>query len=267
MNKKLIDWWIGSGSAYSSEYQAVLDRATALGYTLPTSAQKTKHDTMVRLLKSDGTWAKLDALYIFLNDGSKEFGTLNWISPSSNQASIVASMTWTSNVGFTSNGTSTYLNLNFNPATNGVQFTKNSSCFFAQYGNNLSGVNVLDGSLSGSDGIFMRPRSATDACVARLNDAANLSVASTNSTGLFSILRTASNARQIYRNGATLGSGDAQASSNVPSLNVFLGCYNSGGTPTFTLGQVLQYNSAGFGSGTIDQSLLYTAINAYTSNP
>lgn len=265
MNKKLIDWWIGSGSAYSSEYQAVLDRATTLGYTHPSSAQKSKHDTMVRLLKSDGTWAKLDALYIFLNDGSKEFGTLNWISPSANQVTIVGSMTWTSNAGFQGNGSSMYLNVGFNPATQGVQYTLNSSTFFVQYSNDV-GSDTLDGSLSGG-AIFMRPRGAANTCVSRVNDGANLSVASANGIGLFSIVRTASNARQAYRNGATLGSGDAQASTSIPSQNVFLGAYNNSGTPAY--GGITQkiINSAGFGSGTINQSLLYTAINAYTSNP
>jgi len=38
--------WVfgGSGVSFDSDYQAVLDRGTALGYTLPSASQRTKQN-------------------------------------------------------------------------------------------------------------------------------------------------------------------------------------------------------------------------------
>lgn len=98
MNKKVIDWWIGGGGvSYTTEYQAVLDRATALGYTLPSSAYKTKGDTLVSGLKSNSQWSLLNFLYVLYCD-QDNFTLINWKSPSD------AVLTKNSTVNFVANG-------------------------------------------------------------------------------------------------------------------------------------------------------------------
>ena len=86
---------------FDADYQAILDRSTALGYTEPSTAQQILQNTLVTDLKTAGVWDKLDALYIMANDGSREFGRLNWASPSTFELSEVNSPTFTSNQGFT----------------------------------------------------------------------------------------------------------------------------------------------------------------------
>ena len=86
---------------FDADYQAILDRSTALGYTEPSTAQQILQNTLVTDLKTAGVWDKLDALYITANDGSREFGRLNWASPSTFELSELPSApTFTSNQGF-----------------------------------------------------------------------------------------------------------------------------------------------------------------------
>ena len=116
----------GSASAFDSDYQAVLDRASTLGYTAPSASQQTLQNTLVTDLKTAGIWDKLDALYIMANDGSREFGRLNWAAPSTFELSEVNSPTFTSNQGFTGNGTSSTLDTGINMGVDTTQFNQST---------------------------------------------------------------------------------------------------------------------------------------------
>jgi hypothetical protein len=124
----LLNPYAFSSAAYEPEYQAVLDRATVLGYTLPSASVQVKQNTLVSALKADSVWSQLDVFYVFANDGSAEFATLNWKEPSSFQATLVNSPTF-SLKGFRGNGTSSYINSNFNPAVSGVNMLQNTNSF------------------------------------------------------------------------------------------------------------------------------------------
>ena len=142
------------GKKYSAQYQAVLTEATAQGYTLPSVAQQAKQNTLMAALVNSGVLAKVDVLFVFANDGSKEFACINWKNPSGTKASLVSSPTFTTNLGFNSNGSSSYIDTNFNAATQGVNFTNNNAGEFAYQ------VGALFGPLFGTstgpgDGILM----------------------------------------------------------------------------------------------------------------
>jgi len=47
LNKK-ISWFINS-AGFDPDYRAILDKATALGYSLPTAAQKTTQNKLIML--------------------------------------------------------------------------------------------------------------------------------------------------------------------------------------------------------------------------
>ena len=129
------------GAAFSAQYQAVLAEATAQGYTLPSASQQVKQNILLNTLISSGVWAKLDLILVLANDGSKEFACINWKNPSGAKATLISSPTFTSNQGFNTNGTSSYIETNFNAATQGVNFTNNSASEFAyQLGGNFGSV-------------------------------------------------------------------------------------------------------------------------------
>lgn len=88
------------GISTDADYQAVLDRSTALGYTAPSAAQQELQNTLVTDLKSAGIWDKLDLFYIWATDGDVDFAGLNWITPSSFEITRINSPNFTTNVGF-----------------------------------------------------------------------------------------------------------------------------------------------------------------------
>jgi hypothetical protein len=106
---------------YDVDYQAVLNYATTQGYTKPSGSQQLLQNQLVIDLKSAGIWSKLDTFAVFATDGNSDFALIDWIRLS--QYTAVNSPTFTSNGGFTGNGTSSYIETNFNPATSGVNYT------------------------------------------------------------------------------------------------------------------------------------------------
>jgi hypothetical protein len=138
--------WAGDteivGLSFDADYQAVLDRATTLGYTLPTIEQQNLQNTLLLNMKADGVWDKLDVFYNFANNGSVGFATINWKSPSLYLASPTNNPTFTFNVGFTGVGTG-FINTNFAP-TNGVQYQQNNASRYL-YLHTANGTGVLDG--------------------------------------------------------------------------------------------------------------------------
>lgn len=116
-------------SAFDSDYQAILDQASTLGYTAPSASQQTLQNTLVTDLKTAGVWDKLDALYVFATDGDSDYATLNFVAPSSFQATKVNSPTFTANEGFTGNGSSAYLDTNLNASTDTTNYTQNDASF------------------------------------------------------------------------------------------------------------------------------------------
>jgi hypothetical protein len=111
--------------AFDADYQAVLDYATTQGYTLPSAGQQTLQNQLVVDLKAGGIWSKLDTFAVFATDGNRDFALIDWIRLT--QYTAVNSPTFTTNIGFAGNGTSAYIDTNFNPSTQGVNYTLNDA--------------------------------------------------------------------------------------------------------------------------------------------
>lgn len=203
------------GFAYEDEYQAILDRATTLGYSLPSDAVKLKQNTLLASMKADGVWAKLDVFYVFAQDGGSAFATLNWKNPNANQSTLVSSPTFVSNGGFTGNGTSSYIDTNFNPSTQGVNYTlNNASRYFFTHA--INGVSALDGIMSSNNNRMIR----TSVTSQRINSGATslLTAFDFNSTvNTKSIHRTSATSVTLYN--STTGSTLTQASSALENAN------------------------------------------------
>lgn len=105
-----------------SDYQAVLDYATTQGYTLPSASQKLLQEQLIKDLKTAGIWSKLDIFYVFATDGDSDFASINWKDPNNHEITEVNSPTFTTNVGFIGDGVSAYLNCNFDPSTDRVNY-------------------------------------------------------------------------------------------------------------------------------------------------
>jgi hypothetical protein len=245
-----------SAGGFTAEYQAVISRATDLGYTLPSASVQAKQDTFLAELKTSGVWDKLDVFYCFAQDGSKEFATLNWKSPSANQCTLVNSPTWTSNVGFKSDGATSYIDTNFNASTQGVQFTNNSAGEFAYQ------IGALFGTLFGTSG------GAGDGLVIgttvgqRLNMLGTNLTASTdmNGDGFKCINRTSSTAVELFNETTQL----SRTTTTAARINANRRVLNGQGNFLNTLGNVYCY---GAGANLTAEALtLRTAILSYKNS-
>jgi hypothetical protein len=108
--------------AFDADYQAVLDYGTTQGYTLPSAGQQLLQNQLIVDLKDDGVWNDLDLFYVFATDGDSDFATINWKDPDNFECIEVNSPTFTSNQGFASNGTSSYLNTDYNVLSESTNF-------------------------------------------------------------------------------------------------------------------------------------------------
>jgi len=111
----------GGGSGFDADYQAVLDYATAQGYTLPSGGQQTLQNDLVVALKAAGVWSKLDTFANFATDGDSDFALIDWIRLTDYTA--INSPTFTTNEGFKGNGTSSYIDSNYNAQIDGTNYT------------------------------------------------------------------------------------------------------------------------------------------------
>jgi hypothetical protein len=112
------------------EYQAVLDRATALGIALPELEQQRLDNNIVYYLKQLDLWKELDLLYIFKRSSSGEsFSKLNWKNPNSFMLTSAAPPIFEPNAGWLS-GTNTYFDTGYIPSVHAVKALVNDLCVF-----------------------------------------------------------------------------------------------------------------------------------------
>lgn len=208
-------------ATYDTDYLAVLNRGVALGYTLPTLFQRALQNKLVIDLKAAGVWAKLDVFYNFANNGSKEFATLNWKAPTLNQCTLINSITFNTNQGFTGNGTSTYVDTNFQLAS-GVNYTLNnaSRCVYI---NTTSGNGVYDGNSLAATNTFKTGTSTAQRINQALLGISPAFVYNTNGgiDGFKSIHRTTGSLITLF-NGTTSETRNQVSSSPLAATNHLL---------------------------------------------
>jgi len=128
-------------SPYNSTYQAILNNASSRGVIQPSANEKTIQNALVKNLIDDGIWARLDAFYMCANnitDATGGFALINWKNPSSNYGTSTALPSISPKSGFTGNGSTQFVNLNFN-ATAGTNFANPNGSFGVWVGT-LAGV-------------------------------------------------------------------------------------------------------------------------------
>lgn len=253
-------------SDFDADYQAVLDRSAALGYALPSAGQQIKQNQLVLALKLAGVWALLDILYILATDGDSDFATLNWKVPTSFKLTKINSPTFTNNIGFNGNGTTSYLQTGFIPGTDGVNYTLINASIFHHINSNVAetGVDYGGGNASASQRTTFISRNASDVLTSALNGSTATSNASVNSVGFYLNDRTAQPAgnHQIYKNGSVFDASNGAGGAALSTFQIYLCANNNSGTlQSFNAKQISCF---GLGASLLSvQSSLYTAWNTY----
>ena len=258
-------------AATDADYQAVLDRASTLGYTAPSSAQQTLQNTLVEDLKTAGVWSKLDVFYVFATDGDSDYATLNWKSPSNNQTTKVNSPTFTSNSGFTGDGISSYLDINFQPV-NGSQYAQDSAHFMIySYGDDVGSTyygGALDTTPSVIRSLNFGGRDNNNRFGAIAINSTGADVSSTNSVmtdvGFNLITRTSSTSVKAYKDNSLIGTftRTSDTSSYQLARNIMLLARNLNGSANSYGTRKLAIVAIGSDVDSL-ASDYYTAINDY----
>lgn len=227
MNNKRISLGIsGSDGFVAQEYQTILNRATSLGYALPDINTQYAGTQLIADLKNAGIWDKLDAFWVFATTGDQNFSLLNWKNPTTFQASIVGTLQFRAKGGFTFSSPN-YINTNFNPATNGSQYTQDnasraiyvtSPCLPA-----VSPLVVLDGNLTASVNSARNCSQVTN----RINSAASLTTAIDWQGGGLKVINRPDNNTVIMTSGLTSSTSTPNTSTTILNASQFIG--RSGG--------------------------------------
>lgn len=217
---------------FEKEANSLFDRMSVK----PTIKRAKICSDLIKDLKGYGIWIKLDALYV-LAAHSEQAGLLNWIS-NSNNATASGSPTFTSDEGFTFNGSSNYLDTNWNPNSHASNYSMDDACVGVYVRNNVAedatDIGWYD-SASANCRTLIRSRNAGDEIRAYIHNVTANDVGTiTNSRGLTVINQIDDLTLRVFKNGSKIGN-DISNSTPQPNFssftyNFFIGASNNSGS-------------------------------------
>jgi hypothetical protein len=252
-----------SGFSFAnSEASAFVARMT----TTPDDTRKGAIDALFTAIKAganSGTnlLTKLDALWL-LAAADSQAASLNLISTSFTLTEV-NSPSFTADRGYTGNGTSSYLDTAFNPATASSPHYTQTAAHFG-YWSRTSAQSSAKGDMGISTSTCANARTTSDTAQWALNRAINYSVANSDGSGHMVYSRGEPTAGSIfgYRNGSNLGSGGLAASTTLPNNNFAIGAQSAVSPTVFS---TRQFAAAHIGDALTDNEVLdlYNALAAY----
>jgi len=233
--------------AMVAEYQTLYDSLT----TKPSAAIAARQNTFVSGRVASGVWAKLDCFWGFAQTINGDGEALkNWVNPGTYDATIVNAPTFTALEGFLTNGTTSFINTNFD--TSGVCKYVRDSASFGIYSRTDSnpGVIAFDMGIRGVTTRSLLASAFKDRMFVRLNSAAASSLANATTLGMFIAVRENANSQKGYKNKTKLIDA-VVASSGLDTRNFYIGGYDTNNGLT---GPVARQYSCGFIGGTLTQA-------------
>lgn len=191
-------------------YKAKLSDETI---TAPSTLQQYLGNRLVAEL--DALGSVYDVLMIAAQDGSKEASS---VSPyrTSQLFTLNGTLTYTSDAGLEGDGSSGFIDTNYNPSQDGGNYTQDSACIFGY----ISTAQTSGDTIAGFDGVNSQLIVAnSNTGVQRVNTGSNWgSAVDFSGTGFFMICRTASGEQKAY-NGTTEYT-SSSASAALPNANI-----------------------------------------------
>lgn len=216
--------------------------------------------TLVTTMKTDGTWAKCNAIYPMVG-GTAATHKFNLKNPLNTNAafrlSFVGGWTHSSN-GALPNGTNTYANTFFNPSANASQNSHHIS-YYSRTNSNLTEVEI--GGANATQGSVLEIRTS-NITYFRINSSTTyITAADADSRAFYMANRTAQNVINGWKNLTKIATG-ATASSTLVNLNYFLGALNNNGATSFYSRKECAFATIGSGLTDAEAAALYNSIQA-----
>ena len=214
--------------------------------------RKTVVNNLIIGLKADGIWTKLDRLWLYAAENSQS-ALIDIVNLG--VTSLQSTPTFTTDRGYTGDGSSKWLITDFNAATaSSPKFQQNDAHWGHWNNTNDSsgqGLNGNSNTVGASFQIYLT------ALYLRCNDNAG-AIAATNPTGLWVASRQSSSTFGAYRNGSLSETVTATSAAVNNALFLVLDLGAAGGSPT----QVSAY-SLGGGLTSTEVGNYYTRIRTY----
>jgi len=242
-------------AAFSASATAYFNQVTSNGGSL-TNAEKTYINTFIGALGTD--FAEFDRLWIHGLSNSVAART-SLANPTSTMITAVNSPTFTASQGYTGNGTNSYLNTNYNPTTNGVKYTLDSASLYVYSRTDLNAFKFDIGHANATSysALDIRDGGSFYRSINQFSLVSGIAVA--NSLGLFSGVRVGTFDVRSYKNGVSLLNSSTNSSTLINN-NIYVLALNNNGTTAFYSPRQLSVSA--IGSGVINQSTFYTALQA-----
>ena len=209
----------GFGPSYNPQTQAMIDKAIAEGFALPSAANLALISSTIDSLIAAGAWdTKADRIRFWGTDsGSANFGRINAINPSDDLAVLVNAVAFVNKKGVEGDGVSAYVDGKYNPTVDAVNYALTSATVLlyqykvATVGTGLYGAAVSD----------LRLQSANTP-VQRINSGGNLAIpANFAQIGTIGLHRKTATNVDIQING-TLTSTTASIAASLPNYDLTL---------------------------------------------
>jgi len=224
-----------SGPGYDADAQAYF---TAAGITA--EPYLAGINQFVLDLKAASIWTKFDRLYILANES--ETAALTCLVSLNQDAESISGTAFAAGQGYTGDGVADYIDTNYNPATQGVNYTLNEASLGVYVRAQSAGATttVIGASAAGTGGTSIRAWWTDNKTYSSLNTGdggAGPNATLVSRLGLLSVVRTASNANVLYQ-GATSRATSAQAATSVVNTKLAIFAINATDPSQFSAAQL-----------------------------
>lgn len=234
--------------------QSSVPNATNLGYL----------NTFITSLKAGSdNWTKADRIWMFAQEYStngvkclKSLTANTWVN----------SPTFTQYQGVKSNGTNSYINSNYVPATHGSQFTLANASISIYTRNIVSGNVIVFGQSDGStgDNYLQLKYSGDSKTYFRMNTNIDTGYSQTTTTGAFwSLERTGGTVCNVLKNASSQFGGAVATSSGLGTKAIYLCANNNNGTAANFSTEEISFFIIG---AKMNYTELYNSITAYMTS-
>ncbi len=253
----------GYGNSYSDEAIALFDKWDSLG-TPADSTRKTLVNNTIVALKNEGVWDELDFLYMWTAH-SQTASLVDWKNPTTRTATVGGNLTFTID-DYWAGGTTGYINLGYNPTTNGGKFTQNSNSYGCYIVDRVTeNKRDMAAMTAGIAGIDLMAVSNTGSFFTYNNSATQNLGDSRGGRGLHASKRTGATTHFNTYGGYNNGTSFTGASSAVENQNWYEFCRSLNGTLGLFTTRKHRYSFAG--SGAFSLYNFNTTIEQYFLNP
>lgn len=210
-----------------AEYEDETDALLAAMSVQPDATRAGHIDTLIIDLKTAGVWTKMRRLYVPVAH-DEQAGRLDWKNPGTGTLATVNAPIFTTDRGFSGNGTTSYLTSNFIPSTDGGNYLQNDNHAAVWIGTEVNNSGQVD---FGNANSSICSRSGTSTAATRNSSTAadNVAIPDSTSVGWLCCARNNSANYEVQKNAAAPVT-VTRTSAALTANPFYLLCRNNGGT-------------------------------------